>query len=177
MFDRALTENQEHHLELSVVLSLQLSSSKWQSTELITDRFIHEKRMDKVIPMFQEGRLGWECQHDLPKENAPSGSIEVLKRKVLNWFVNVLISSGNRGAYWRPWKIPMSKDVCPGRKRYETSSYPQCAGLASLCGDRQCLVPPSCVSVVNGRTLSRVWLMDRMAPWGTTPSLSQAACG
>lgn len=52
MFDRALTENQEHHLELSVVLSLQLSSSKWQSTELITDRFIHEKRMDKVIPMF-----------------------------------------------------------------------------------------------------------------------------
>ena len=125
MFNKALTEDQEHHLELSTILSLQLSSSKWQSTELITDRFIHEKRMDIVIPMFQEGRLGWECQHDLPKENAPSGSIEVLKRKVLNWFVNVLISSGNRGAYWRHWKVPVSKDACPGCRRYETSSCPQ----------------------------------------------------
>ena len=134
MFDRALTEDQEHHLELSTVLSLQLSSSKWQSTELITDRFIHEKRMDKVIPMFQEGRLGWECQHDLPKENAPSGSIEVLKRKVLNWFVNVLISSGNRGAYWRPWKIPMSKDVCPGRKRLDFILSTMCRAGKSLWG-------------------------------------------
>ena len=121
----SVIEDQEHHLELSTILSLQLSSSKWQSTELITDRFIHEKRMDIVIPMFQEGRLGWECQHDLPKENAPSGSIEVLKRKVLNWFVNVLISSGNRGASWRHWKVPVSKDACPGCRRYETSSCPQ----------------------------------------------------
>lgn len=64
MFDRALREDQEHLLELSTILSLQLSSSKWQATELTMDRFIHEKRMDKVIHMFEEGILGWEHHSD-----------------------------------------------------------------------------------------------------------------
>ena len=105
MFDKALREDQEHLLELSTILSLQLSSSKWQATELTMDRFIHEKRMDKVTCMYEEGILGWEHQSDWPKENSPCGGVEFLKRKVLNSFVDVLISSGNRGACWRHRKV------------------------------------------------------------------------